>query len=263
MSSSELFLRTQDVGTLLTALDRLYAPVSKDEFPAHLFGVLAELLPGTLATFDFVDLTSGQVETRIAPGLFDAIPAAEMEARVRAYLYQHPVLSHLEGRNSAVVMQLADVVSQREFHRTDLYNLCFRPAGIEHQIAAGLAWPGHLGGFTLNRPRSRDFTAYEVALVRHLRPHVERAFAAAVRLERRAGAFPPGDRLTAREEEVLRWLGAGKRDAEIAQILGISPRTVHKHVEHVFAKLGVETRTAAAAALLLAHGGRAVPCQAG
>lgn len=52
--------------------------------------------------------------------------------------------------------------------------------------------------------------------------------------------------LTRREVEVLRWIAEGKRDSEIATILGISPRTVNKHVEHLFAKLEVETRTAAA-----------------
>jgi DNA-binding CsgD family transcriptional regulator len=51
--------------------------------------------------------------------------------------------------------------------------------------------------------------------------------------------------LTARERDVLHWVAAGKTDRDIADILGISRRTVHKHLEHVYAKLGVETRTAA------------------
>ena len=51
--------------------------------------------------------------------------------------------------------------------------------------------------------------------------------------------------LTPREKEVLAWLVEGKRDAEIGSILGISSRTVQKHVEHLFEKLAVETRTAA------------------
>ena len=51
--------------------------------------------------------------------------------------------------------------------------------------------------------------------------------------------------LTAREREILRWLAAGKANAEIAAILAIRPRTVHKHLEHMFRKLGVENRTAA------------------
>jgi DNA-binding CsgD family transcriptional regulator/CheY-like chemotaxis protein len=53
-------------------------------------------------------------------------------------------------------------------------------------------------------------------------------------------------RLTLREAEVLHWVIQGKTNRDIGEILGTSPRTVNKHLEHVFEKLGVETRTAAA-----------------
>jgi DNA-binding CsgD family transcriptional regulator len=53
--------------------------------------------------------------------------------------------------------------------------------------------------------------------------------------------------LTTREADVLAWVAQGKTDSETGAILGISPRTVAKHLEHIFQKLGVETRTAAAA----------------
>jgi len=53
--------------------------------------------------------------------------------------------------------------------------------------------------------------------------------------------------LTAREGEVLSWLSKGKSNRDIADILGLSPRTVDKHLEQIYAKLGVENRTAAAA----------------
>jgi DNA-binding CsgD family transcriptional regulator len=52
--------------------------------------------------------------------------------------------------------------------------------------------------------------------------------------------------LSAREADVLHWIHECKTNPEIAVLLGISPRTVHKHVEHILAKLGVETRQAAA-----------------
>jgi DNA-binding NarL/FixJ family response regulator len=53
--------------------------------------------------------------------------------------------------------------------------------------------------------------------------------------------------LTPREAEVLNWLRAGKTNRDIAEILGISPRTVNKHLDRIYVKLGVETRLAAAA----------------
>jgi DNA-binding NarL/FixJ family response regulator len=73
-----------------------------------------------------------------------------------------------------------------------------------------------------------------------------------LRLAKDSGADLPAEfstelGLTTREGEVLSWLSKGKTNRDIAQILGLSPRTVDKHLEQIYAKLGVENRTAAAA----------------
>ena len=62
----------------------------------------------------------------------------------------------------------------------------------------------------------------------------------AARLQARLG-------LTERESEVLLWISYGKSNADISDVLVISPRTVQKHLERIYEKLGVETRAAAAA----------------
>ncbi|WP_026438983.1 helix-turn-helix domain-containing protein [Acidocella facilis] len=54
-------------------------------------------------------------------------------------------------------------------------------------------------------------------------------------------------RLTRRETEVLPWLACGKSNRDIAQSLNVSDRTVNKHLEQIYPKLGVETRTSAVA----------------
>ena len=53
--------------------------------------------------------------------------------------------------------------------------------------------------------------------------------------------------LTAREAEVLLWISRGKQNREISDILQISPRTVNKHLEQIFEKMGVENRASATA----------------
>lgn len=73
-----------------------------------------------------------------------------------------------------------------------------------------------------------------------------------LRLAKDSGADAPAEfsselGLTTREGEVLSWLSKGKTNRDIAQILGLSPRTVDKHLEQIYSKLGVENRTAAAA----------------
>jgi len=62
--------------------------------------------------------------------------------------------------------------------------------------------------------------------------------------------------LSRREAEVLVWIADGKTNREIGSILGTSNRTVGKHAERIFQKLGVETRTAAAALAIQAGGGQ-------
>ena len=56
--------------------------------------------------------------------------------------------------------------------------------------------------------------------------------------------------LTDRESEVLHWIANGKTNREVAEILEMSPRTVNKHLEQIFPKLGVENRTSAAGVAL-------------
>lgn len=101
-----------------------------------------------------------------------------------------------------------------------------------------------------------DATRLPAALEQASSPLVVRRFAERERgdlqmliLEERGS--PPGPAallqlgLTPREAEVLYWLAQGKSNPDIATILGANVRTVHKHVEHIFQKLGLETRHAA------------------
>jgi DNA-binding CsgD family transcriptional regulator len=60
--------------------------------------------------------------------------------------------------------------------------------------------------------------------------------------------------LTPREHEVAHWIAEGKGNGDIGRIIGCSEATVKKHLEHIFRKLGVETRTAAAVTYLRGKG---------
>jgi DNA-binding CsgD family transcriptional regulator len=60
--------------------------------------------------------------------------------------------------------------------------------------------------------------------------------------------------VTEREAEVLLWIARGKSNRDIAEILNLSPRTVNKHLEQIYSKLGVENRASAAALAVRAIG---------
>lgn len=87
----------------------------------------------------------------------------------------------------------------------------------------------------------------ELAVVDVDRPGEVLIRATEVREEGKIAALQKHNGLTRREAEVLLWVSYGKTNKTISEILGISPRTVNKHLEQVFRKLGVETRAAATA----------------
>jgi DNA-binding CsgD family transcriptional regulator len=91
-------------------------------------------------------------------------------------------------------------------------------------------------------PHYIDFIALLPWIALATAARLEAAGGAGDTLEARARALS----LTERELEVLRWIREGKTNPEIGQILGISHRTVHKHVENLLRKMGAETRLAAA-----------------
>ena len=84
-----------------------------------------------------------------------------------------------------------------------------------------------------------DFSDRDRALLVLLRPHLHQAYLDA---ERRRHPVP---RLTSRQNELLRLVAAGHTNTQIARQLGISEGTVRTHLENIYEKLGVSSRTAA------------------
>lgn len=117
---------------------------------------------------------------------------------------------------------------------------------------AAQAWLARLRGPSKPRGEAASFAFTEDPLLRLHYAGTIGGTEFLLQLSRDSAASLPAEfgrnlGLTAREGEVLSWLSKGKTNRDIAQILGLSPRTVDKHLEQVYAKLGVENRTAAAA----------------
>lgn len=194
-------------------------------------------LPGLVAseftTLSVCDLVSGRREVY-------GLPAGGLSAEERAafdrHFREHPLVRFHGYEGGAVTQRISDCLPCARFRRSALFNDYYRRIGIDHAIAVPvLVRKGLLVSFVLNRSR-RDFSERERALLDLLRPQLSRLY-------RRSSAL---ERLTARESEVLSWVARGKSDRQIATILGISARTVQKHLENAYPKLGVESRTAAA-----------------
>jgi len=147
--------------------------------------------------------------------------------------------------------KLSDLLTRRQLRRNPWYCEVMRPSGIEHELKFWLsAPPGTCRGFFLVRgPRERDFEERDRSLLELLQPHLLNI---RERWERRRRS----SLLTDREAEVLGLVALGLTNGEIASRLVVSRTTVRTHLENIFGKLDVHTRTAAVARQreLAAHG---------
>ncbi len=199
---------------------------------------LARLVASEITTLSVCDLARNTRSVVSSPG--SAISATDRAAFDR-HFSEHPLVhfhaTHAQGGSH----RISDSLSRAEFRKSALYNDYYRRIGIDHVIAVPLFVDRSLlVSFVLNRNGS-DFTDRERMLLDLVREPLAALYRHALARARGFAALP----VTLREREVLDWLAAGKTDREIAEILGMSPRTVQKHLQHIYEKLGVETRTAA------------------
>lgn len=178
-----------------------------------------------------------------------AISAADRACFDR-YFTRHPLVRYHSTNLDGGSHRISDSLAWSRFRETGLYNEYYRRIGIDHVIAVPLFVDSDLlVSFVLNRTR-RDFSERDRAVLDLVRRPLARLYRSARAIELLQAQLPGKEgfrmlRVTAREREILDWLAAGKTDRDIAAILGVSPRTVQKHLEHLYVKLGVETRTAA------------------
>jgi DNA-binding CsgD family transcriptional regulator len=207
--------------------------------------LLPGLVPSELTTLSVCDLELGQ---RAVVGPVPAgIGRREREAFER-HFFEHPLILAHARNPRAVTRRIADSLDARAFRATALYADYYRPIGIAHVMAVPLhSDRRRLVGFVLQRG-CRAFSDAERTLLERMRPQLAALHRLALAVDTAGGRCAPQAApvvLTRREREVLGWLGAGKTNRDIAAIVGASPRTVEKHLEHIYQKLGVETRTAA------------------
>lgn len=216
---------------------------------------LARLAPSELTTLSLCDLRGGR---RQVIGLPTGAIGIDARASFDRHFNEHPLVRYHAHERGPHAHRISDSVPFGVFRHSALYDEYYRSIGIDHAVALPVhVSDGWLVSFVLNRS-GLDFSDREVALLDQVCGCMGRLFRRTRLLARAHQAWkldearapePPGlariAGLSEREHEVLRWVAAGKTDRDIGSILAISHRTVHKHLQSVYAKLGVETRTAA------------------
>jgi DNA-binding CsgD family transcriptional regulator len=145
------------------------------------------------------------------------------------------------------VIKIADFYSARQWHSTGMYADVYRPKGWEHELMLSLPFgasrtapgPGRTLRMFLFRGPGSDFSEADRALLTLLRPHIHQAYLDA---EHRRHPIPE---LTPRQWQLMDLLAAGYTNAQIGRRLGVSEGTVRKHLENIYRRLHVSSRTAA------------------
>jgi DNA-binding CsgD family transcriptional regulator len=175
-------------------------------------------------------------------------PGSPNPADDQAY-WQHqpdcPPLRYPEhGGDLRQVIKYSDFYTTRQWHNSGIYHDYFRIAGVEHALVLFLpvpGWPATEATLRLAFARGPgpDFSERDRGLLSLLRPHLREAYLDAERARRTT------PQLTPRQWDLLRLIAAGLTNGQIARRLDLSEGTVRTHLERLYGKLQVTSRTAA------------------
>jgi DNA-binding CsgD family transcriptional regulator len=239
-------MNTRAVRAILRLTGDAESAESAQSYHAELLAAIAAVFPCEVVVFNEIDIQPRPdarglpaVACTVAPALEPANSVAPevCEAFVR-HMGLHPLI-RLHSAGDLGPHRLSDTTSLRRFRCGPLHGEVFGPAGLDHQLSIGLDGPPRrLRSIWVNRAR-RDFSEGELLLADLLRPHLLAGELALTRALARA-------ELTSREREVIDLVAAGASNAAVAEALVVSSGTVKKHLDNIYAKLGVGSRTAAA-----------------
>jgi DNA-binding CsgD family transcriptional regulator len=236
---------------------------------------LLELVADVQGLLDIDELRQGLLDAmhRAVPSdwvsLNDVGPGGDVTAIVRPeidskwlevfarHVHENPLVRRLEETRDGRAYRITDVASQEEFRSLAIYREFYGIIGVEYQMAFTLPHsPDRILGVALSR-RYEDYTDAERDFVNRARPFLIQVYRNAVEFERARTHHGSNGAalvyslqakgLTTREAEVVRYVALGRSNRDTAAALGISERTIGKHLERAFKKLGVANRSAASA----------------
>ena len=254
-------LEQSECAQLLELTSTLCALEECDRLPPQVLNALQALIPHELGACHRIQPARHEIAAFYEPR---RRPLPAMHQEFWRLTGTHPLNPVLFG-HPARAWKLTDVISRRAFHRTELYNVLYRPLGVDCELTAVLSdskAPGSFFLISLHR-HGLNFSERDRAVLNLILPHIANTQR---RLQSQSPARGHGwltdeDRfhdwlrdhtpwdLSRRETDVLFWLCQGKTNDEIGGILGIAGRTAETHALRVYPKIGVENRYAAIATL--------------
>jgi len=238
-------LRSNDLRAVLDFVETAWALAGDCAFTSETLDSLNELIPCDELSYCELD----RLDRRTIEYFDSDGGEGDDEELFWRIVEDHPLCRHQQAYADFSATRLSDVVSQRSLVNSRVYGEWFRPAGIAAELEAGIARSrARTRNFVLSRARG-DFSTRDRAVLDLVRPHLARIHEAA-RLRAAAARVSEPDeleRLTSREAEIIELVAAGLTNGAIAERLWVSPGTVKKHLDNIYARLGVANRAAAVA----------------
>jgi DNA-binding CsgD family transcriptional regulator len=239
-------LRSRDVRQVLEFVEIAWAVAGERPFTVETLAALVELVPSDLVDYCDLDRVRRCALDYVEVGQGGGDDDWELFWRIADV---HPLCHHQQAYADFSATRLSDVISRPRLVNSRIYADWFRPSSIAAELEMGIA-PSRIRtrNFILDRTHG-EYSDRDRAVLEAVRPHLRRIHEM-TELRRAVGDSVQEDidRLTDREAEILELVAAGLTNAGIAERLWISPGTVKKHLENVYAKLGVANRTAAVTA---------------
>lgn len=236
-------LRSRDLRAALEFVETAWALADERAFTLETLAGLNALIRSDGLAYCEIDRVDGRLLDYV--GSDDGDEDGELFWQI---IDEHPLCRHQQAYADFSATRLSDVISRPRLINSRVYAEWFRPFGLEAELEAGISPSrARTRNFVFDR-ECGDFSERDRAVLELVRPHLRRIHEM-TQLRRALGDPEAVDlnRLTAREAEILELVAAGLTNAAIAERLWVSPGTVKKHLENVYAKLGVANRTAAVA----------------
>lgn len=222
-------------------------------FPDDAVASMRRLVDADLVSYFELDVASGLVhvdQTWEGGSHVETVREVRLpdDDAFRRHYWQTPSCSYasVSGDDTTITAR-TDFYGDRTWHRMPMYREYFAPAGIDNEMMCCLPAGGtRIRRLIFFRSAGCDFDDRDRLLLALLRPHL-----AEIDVTPDAGDRPAD--LTPRQWELMNLVASGLSNAEIARRLHVTTNTVRKHLENIFARLEVGTRTAAVAR---AFGGR-------
>jgi DNA-binding CsgD family transcriptional regulator len=235
-------INARDAASLLQIVHDGCLDTGNDPLPRSVLLELARLIPSDACVgYQEADVASGFRVVELVE-VIGTPPSPATEDAFQRLGWQNPMHCGLHAAEQGV-LRLSDLLTRRQRMKLEYNALVWRPHGIDDALRIWMPSPrGRARSVYLERSGS-NYTDRERTLFALIRPHLSRMRFNAESRRQMNGISG----LTPREAEVLGLVALGNTNAEIAAALFISPQTVRKHLENIFEKLNVRTRTAAAA----------------